>query len=371
MEVRLQCCENYEPDTCRAALEAAVGSLDWVKPGMKIGIKTNLLTAAAPEKAATTHPALLTALTELLIERGASVVIGDSPGGVYTAAYLDKVYDACGLRQCEAAGAALNHDFSVADTVFPQGAVLKSFVRTAWLDSCDAIINFCKLKTHGMMGMTCAVKNFFGTIPGTMKPGYHYRFPQPEDFASMLADLQLYWKPRLHLVDAVTAMEGNGPGSGTPKHTGLLLACENPFALDQVCAGLMGLEPERVLTQKVALSRGLVPAFTTNVPWENYRSEFVLPPTRSTVFFRFLPGKAGEKLQKSLQKALSPRPELAENCIGCGKCAKICPANAIKIEKNRPVFNRKACIGCFCCQEFCPKGALEARRSPLARLLTK
>jgi len=259
----------------------------------------------------------------------------------------------------------------VEDTVFPEGAVLKSFVRTAWLDGCDGIINFCKLKTHGMMAMTCAVKNFFGTIPGTMKPGYHYRFPEAEDFASMLVDLQLYWKPRLHIVDAVEAMEGNGPSAGTPRHLGLLLASENPFALDQVCAQLIGLQPEQVLTQKAALERGLVPEYTLNRPWEPFAKPFLLPPTRSTLFHKLLPGMAGAALRKKLQKALSPRPVLADECIGCGKCGQICPAKAITMVKNQPKFNRKACIGCFCCQEFCPQGALESRRPPLARLLTK
>ena len=97
MEVRLQPCETYEPQTCRAALEA-VCDLSWVTPGMKVGIKTNLLSAMEPEKAGTTHPALLTALTELLVEKGASVVIGDSPGGLYNAAHLDKVYTVCGQQ---------------------------------------------------------------------------------------------------------------------------------------------------------------------------------------------------------------------------------------------------------------------------------
>ncbi len=370
MEVRLQPCENYELETCRKALEA-ICDLSWVTPGMTVGIKANLLGAMAPEKAATTHPALLTALTGMLKERGAEVIIGDSPGGLYNAAALNKVYDTCGLRQAEQAGARLNQDFSVRDVTFPEGAALKSFVTTAWLDGCDAIINFCKLKTHGMMAMTNAVKNFFGTIPGAMKPGYHYRFPDPEDFASMLVDLQLYWQPKLHIVDAVEAMEGNGPGSGTPKHLGLLLACEDPFALDQVCAQLMGLRPEQVGTQKAALARGLVPEYTTSRPVEGFVSKFQLPPTRSTVFFGLLPGKAGKALRQKVQKALSPRPELTGTCIGCGKCAEICPAKAIEMVKKQPKFNRKTCIACFCCQEFCPKGALEAKRPPLARLLTK
>ena len=34
-------------------------------------------------------------------------------------------------------------------------------------EKADAIIDFCKLKSHGMMTMSAAVKNLFGTIPGT------------------------------------------------------------------------------------------------------------------------------------------------------------------------------------------------------------
>ncbi len=367
MEVLVQPCGDYQPDTCRAAMEAV--ELSWVRPGMRIGIKANLVSALSPDAAATTHPALLKALTERLTALGAAVVIGDSPGGLYNAAHLEQVYRICGLQET---GAELNRDFSIRDGVFPAGKVLRTFQYTAWLDDCDAIINFCKLKTHGMMGMTCAVKNFFGTIPGTMKPEYHFRFPDAMDFASMLVDLQLYWKPRLHLVDAVVAMEGNGPTAGRPKPLGLLLACDDPFALDQVCAGLMGLEPEGVLTQRAALERGLLPDFTVSRPWEPYRQPFLLPPTKSTLFRSILPGKAGEALGKTIQKLLSPRPALVpERCIGCGKCAHICPAKAIEMVKSRPNIRKNRCIGCFCCQEFCPKGALEARRSMLARILTK
>lgn len=208
-DVVLEACPDYELGHCRTALEAALeplGGLDWVQPGMRIGIKANLVSAMAPEAAATTHPALLTALTVLLKERGASVVIGDSPGGLYNAAHLDRVYRICGLEQAEAAGAELNRDFGQKAGTFPEGKVLHSFQYTAWLDGCDAILNFCKLKTHGMMGMSAAVKNFFGTIPGTMKPEYHFRFPDAMDFARMLVDLQLYWKPRLHLVDATASI---------------------------------------------------------------------------------------------------------------------------------------------------------------------
>ncbi len=371
MEVRLHSCESYDPETCRTALQAVVGDLTWVKPGMKIAIKANLVDAADPRKAATTHPVLLAELTKLLMERGASVVVGDSPGGLYTVPVLERVYRICGLQAVEAAGGQLNRDMSVKEGRFPEAAELRSFSYTGWLDSCDAVINFCKLKTHGMMVMTGAVKNFFGTIPGTMKPEYHFRFPDPMRFASMLVDLQLYWKPVLHLVDAVEAMEGNGPTAGTPRHMGLVLACEDSFALDQVCAGLMGIEPETVPTQKAAMDRGLVPSYTVASNWEDFRQEMKLPPGKSMLFRNVLPGKAGELLGKTIEALISPRPELTgDACIGCEKCKAICPAKAISMIDRKPKINRRQCIRCFCCQEFCPKGALASQRPWIAKVLT-
>lgn len=370
MQVQLQSCGDYTPQSCRHALEAM--DFSWVRPGMRIGIKANLVSAMEPETAATTHPALLTALTVLLRERGAQVVIGDSPGGLYNAAHLERVYSICGLHQARAAGAELNMDFSVREGSFPAGDVLHRFSYTGWLAECDEIINFCKLKTHGMMAMTCVVKNFFGTIPGTRKPEYHYRFPEPERFASMLIDLQLFWKARLHLVDAVEAMEGNGPTAGVPRHLGLVLGCENPFALDQVCAQLIGLKPEQVPTLRVAQERQLIPAYRVSAPVAPYCVSFRTPPTRSLLFGHLLPGKAGALLGRTIGTVLASRPALnAQACIGCGKCAGICPAHAITMKNNRPWINRRQCIRCFCCQEFCPAGALEARRPLAARLLTK
>lgn len=362
-------CAEYSLPHCLQALQQIL-NLDWVQPGMTIGIKANLVHAAKPEAAATTHPVLLQALTQLLKDRGARVIIGDSPGGLYNEAALNRVYRLCGLEQT---GAELNHDFSVKQAVFHKGKVLRQFSYTGWLDECDEIINFSKLKSHGMMAMTAAVKNFFGTVPGTMKPEYHYRFPDPLNFAHMLVDLQEYFKPKLHIVDAVTCMEGNGPTAGTPRHLGLVLSSENAYALDHVCARLIGLAPQQVLTQKAAMERGLVEDAPMPDALQGYcMQDFQVPPTKSTLFKSLLPGKAGKLLGSAIGALLAPRPTLKkDSCISCGKCQTMCPAKAITLKRGVPSISRKVCIGCFCCQEFCPKGALEAKRPAVARMLIK
>ena len=104
-KVVIRPCAEYTEECCRAALLAVLeplGGLDWVQPGMKIAVKANLITALKPEAAATTHPALLAALVRLLTERGAEVRVGDSPGGVFSKPYVDRVYAVCGLEAVKA-----------------------------------------------------------------------------------------------------------------------------------------------------------------------------------------------------------------------------------------------------------------------------
>lgn len=372
-------CANYSEEEARSALERVLeplGGLDWVRPEMRIAIKVNLVTFARPEKAATTHPGLLCALVRLLRERGADVVVGDSPGGLYNAAYVNRVYAATGMREAEQAGGRLNQDFGEREAQFPEGKVCRQFKYTAWLGDADAIINLCKLKTHAMMAMTCGAKNMFGAIPGTMKPECHFRYPDPRDFARMIVDLDEYFKPRLTIVDAVDCMEGNGPTGGTPRHMGALLAAESPHKADLVCAGLIGLKREEVPTLEAALERGLIPPSAGELNVEGDPAAFAIPDFRlittgnSHLFQgdgRSLFGRAKGSV---MNWALSQRPVVKKaECVGCGECRDVCPAKAITMVDKKPHIDRKACIRCFCCQEFCPKSAMKVHRTAIARLL--
>lgn len=380
-EVSVVPCADYSPAVCRTALETAlqaIGGLDFVKPGMKIAVKANLVSFMKPEAAATTHPELIVQLVKMLKERGATVIIGDSPGGLYNSAFVGRVYAATGMHLAEQAGAALNYDFSQKDADFPAAAVLKDFRYTAWLDDCDAIIDFCKVKSHGMMGMSAAAKNLFGTIPGTLKPEYHFRFSDPRDFARMIIDLNDWWKPCLSIADAVVGMEGNGPTAGVPRHIGAVLASENPHWLDLACAKLIGLKREDVPTLEAAYERGYIPAqadgLTVLGDLDGLTvADFDHLETRNSLLFQNqFKGKAGSAFGAFVSRCMAsvPKVEKAE-CIGCGKCAGLCPAKAIQMKQKLPRIDRSKCIHCFCCQEFCPKGAMKVGRPWIAKILNR
>jgi uncharacterized protein (DUF362 family)/Pyruvate/2-oxoacid:ferredoxin oxidoreductase delta subunit len=364
-------CANYSPELCERALRdalAPIGGLDWVRPGMTVGIKANLVSLMKPASAAITHPALLCALAKLIAEKGATAVVGDSPGGLFAKAYVSRVYAATGVRAIEMFGGRLNEDFSQKTAEFPAALKIKRFAYTAWLDSCDGIINFSKLKTHGMMGMSATDKNMFGAIPGTRKPELHYLYPDARDFADMLVDLNEYAKPRLNIVDAVVGMEGNGPTMGTPRTIGCVIAGANPYEVDTACARIIGITPEAAPTLAAARDRGLAPAevevFGDIAPF--ILPDFALAPRHDVLFFK------GKLLGPMVTAFMQSKPALLKrDCVGCGRCGEVCPASAIVLRRKIPVIDRKKCIRCFCCQELCPKGAMVARRPAVARLLSK
>lgn len=377
-EVSVIACKNYESETVRSALEellSPIGGLDWVKNGMTVAIKANLVTFAKPEEAVTTHPSLICALIAMLRERGARVIVGDSPGGLYNATFLNKVYSVCELDAVEAAGGELNRDFGQVDAKFENARVLHSFTYTSYLDKADAIVNFCKLKTHGMMGMSAAAKNMFGVIPGTMKPEYHFRFPNHEDFARMIVDIDEYFAPkvRLCIADAIVGMEGNGPTAGTPREIGCLIASESPHKLDMVAAKVIGLSESEIPTLMAARERAFIPDSLQELNIYGDVDAMVIHDYKNIAVKRSLLFDNRSKLFGKVAKtALEAKPTVRKkDCRSCKKCMQVCPAMAIKMKDGIPVIDRKKCIKCFCCQEFCPFGAMVVHRPPLAKLLSK
>jgi uncharacterized protein (DUF362 family)/ferredoxin len=350
--------------------------LDFVTPGLKVGIKLNLVSHMHPDKAATTHPLLVKRLCEILISKGAIVTIGDSPGGLFTEGVLKTVYKETGMTVCLETGAILNFNVGT-KVVKTDGKVVKNLDSSNWLDEQDVLINYSKLKSHGMMALSASVKNMFGTVPGILKPEYHYRYPNHEDFANMLIDINEHYKCKLNIIDAVVGMDGNGPTQGNPKLIGAILASTNPYALDVVAANIIKLPIDNVFTITESIKRGLTTDFEgviLNKPIDEIIVEDFnnILPGKNMEFTEKFKGPFGKIITPLISKILTVKPKVKKKeCIGCKKCSNICPVQAIEMINKVPKIDRDKCIRCFCCQEFCPVGAMKVHKNKIVKLLTK
>ena len=379
-KVVLKYCPDYTAgveDRLREGLAEWGGMQTFVKPGQKVLLKVNLLMKKRPEEAVTTHPSVVEAVVHLVQEAGGIPIIGDSPGGPYTISALQAIYSRSGLREvAERTGAILNEDIGQTTIQYPDGKIVKSLTVTNSVLNADVVIPLSKLKTHGMMTFTGAVKILFGVIPGLLKAEYHLKMFKVTDFADLLVDIASWVKPALSIMDGIIGMEGDGPSAGVPRSMGALLLSTDPFALDVVATDLIGLKPERVPTVMAARSRGLVSRLNELQLKGDARSlwriqEFVIPKAVSTNFLDMVP--IPNQVKKFVLNRVRPRPIfMHEACVGCQDCVNNCPPQALTMNENRrPVVDLEKCIRCFCCQELCPQQAVKLFKPWIGRKLLK
>lgn len=379
-EVSAFCVKGYDDPALFKAVDGIIEGFCASHPvtaDTKILLKPNLVSKHTPDKAATTHPMLVRAVIRALRARGARhITLADSCGGTYNGPVMRGVYTASGMKAaCEEEGAFLYEGFEETVRKQPNGLRCREFTQLLPVAQADYVINLPKLKTHVMAGLSCAVKNLYGTIPGLLKAELHMRFPQPEDFGHMLADLCELVKPALSIVDGVTAMEGDGPTGGEPRFVGLVAGGEDPYLVDLFCCQIIGIDPARVPYLAAARQRGLCPAaFPAGMlrgdpeaarPVAGFRMPESYKPFDLTGSFP--PGLRWAA--PFLTKRFAPHPAIQKRkCIGCGKCAVICPQKVISIEKKKARIRPQSCIRCFCCHEMCPERAIEVRRFKIFNL---
>lgn len=366
---------SYEQELINQAVKQHFAAFDLkekLSPESRVLIKPNLLMKRKPEEFTTTHPSLVEAAIVALKEMGiTNITVADSPGGLYNTAALKGIYDASGMTEvAKRQNVTLNQDVTFEERQNEKAKLVKTFPLIKPVCDADYIIDVCKLKTHAMTGMSAGVKNLFGCIPGLTKPEFHWRFPQKELFCEMLIDLCETVKPDFVLVDAVVSMEGNGPSGGTRKDTGFTFASDHVYDLDYFLCYFIGAEPEKILTVKAAMERGLCAASLDELEFVGEKAAcdtpFEMPESKSLDFMSHTPKFLRRPAKAITERFFTSRPVVRkEDCIGCGKCAQSCPAKTIRLENKKAVISYKKCIHCFCCHEMCPVKAIDLKRSKL------
>lgn len=359
-----------------------------IKRGDSILIKPNLITARPAENCVNTHPLLVKAMIEILLDCGVKVAVGDSPA---TSAGSDvarkiglldilKPYD---IPFIDFTGEKYpydrinsNHDF-----------MFKQIGLAEQLFEYDHIINMAKFKSHAQMGLTLTTKNLFGCVSGHKKSQWHFHTGRDLDtFARLIIEISMLANASFHILDGIWGMEGNGPTNGTRVFSNFLMASENSFALDRAVIEMLGLDYSQFPIHKNAKLLNILGSDNEDytVIGDDYElksfSNFNIPGLKN---IRFVNNKL---LQNIVRNLIDKKMTVDyDKCILCMKCLKQCPAKAISYDnkkvyedikvnqndKKKIIIHHSECIRCCCCQEICPVGALELNDAPLIKLVNR
>ncbi len=375
-KVNLTQCQTYDLPAVKAALhrllEPSGGIGAFVQPGQRVLLKPNLLLPASPERAITTHPAIVEGMVKLVREAGGEPFIIDSPGGpLHNRVGMNRLYQETGLRDvAERTDVPLRRDATAVQVSNPDGFLLKRLDLLEVWQEADVVIALPKLKTHSLTTITGAMKILFGLVPGLTKPAYHAKLPDVDRFCDMLLDVVARIQPALFVMDGILGMEGDGPGmQGTPRQVGVLLASRDAVAMDSVVCQIMGLEPDHLPLFRAAARRDWWPMEVTvqGTPVSKVAvSDYDLPSYSQTTTER--DGRGW--ISRMVTQSLTPRPiPKRERCTACGSCVRSCPQDAISILDRLAVVDQKNCIRCYCCHELCPEAAIDLELSLAGRIL--
>jgi uncharacterized protein (DUF362 family) len=214
--------------------------------GRRVFLKPNMV-EYEPGTAINTHPQLVAGAAIACRRAGASeVVIGEGPGHRRDIEYLLTATGlADQLREQRIRFVDLNHDDVRMVRLNSWFTGLRELALPVELLKSDFIISMPKLKTHHWAGITCSMKNLFGTVPGAVY-GWPKNVLHLHGIPNSIVDLVSTIRPHFSIVDAVMAMEGDGPIMGQPRALGFIAMGSDLVAVDATCARVIGLDPVKI-----------------------------------------------------------------------------------------------------------------------------
>lgn len=374
VKVSVQRIKDYKSDKIQQALIDSLSLLggleNIIKSRSKIFVKINHLSPPSPpDQAIVTHPALTKEVLVLLKDIGHTITVGDDIQSKQRDGFLIS-----GYRQvCAELGIRLvNLKEAGFRRVDIEGEMLKkAYISTLVLDS-DTIINLPKLKTHSFTVFTGAIKNMYGIIPHGLRCSYHRRFFKNELFSQMLVDIFSCAPPHLNIMDAIVAMEGEGPSAGKPKNVGLILASQDAIALDAVTSKIIGLDPMDILSTKYADERGFGTGQLDKIEILGEKIQDIQAKDfkNSAIAVGLIRKKIPAFLHAFIQGQLVLIPEVnGKTCTACWECVDICPLGAAKQHMGVARIDSSLCIHCMCCHEVCRFQAVKLKQRTFGRIV--
>ena len=238
--------DRYDADLVPLILEglASLGIRRREVRGQRILLKPNLVETALGHAHINTHPSVVVAAAEAFRRLDAAeVIVAEGQGHRRDSRLvLDESGMGAALREAGLPFVDLNHDDFITAPNAGRWTSLESLYLPQTLVRADWVVSLPKLKTHHWVGVTCAMKNLFGVMPGVVygwpKNVLHY-----QGISESILDINATVRPALAIVDGIIGMEGDGPIMGSPKPVGCLLMGRNLVAVDATAVRVMDLNP--------------------------------------------------------------------------------------------------------------------------------
>jgi uncharacterized protein (DUF362 family) len=206
----------------------------------RIFIKPNL---SHPEylPGVVTNPKLIQELVGLLRDGNSEVIVGESNGFNYP---CWSAFEGTGIQAAvQAAGGTvinLSEDKTVRVKFKDAATPLKELLLPKTVLDADAVVDLPLMKTHEYTMFSGAIKNLFGCVPSNRRIYLHPYLPE------VFCRLYTILEPKLTIMDARTALEGNGPTKGKPVNMDLMLTGNDALATDIVASEIMDLKLNEV-----------------------------------------------------------------------------------------------------------------------------
>lgn len=374
MEVYVKYSKDYNDIQSKVdyLLDSVLDNGNVVKKGMVVFLKTNALSPHPASRAITTHPEVVRAVIRYFKKYDVRIIVGDNPA-TKEMKTVYKVNGTLSVIEEEKVEMAENSELKVIEA--DNYKRYKEFNVSKQIIEADILINMPKLKTHGLAYFTGAEKNLFGTIYGLEKAQWHVKSSTPLEFGEAMTDLysaikkEMKDKVFVNLMDGIEGLEGEGPSTGgSKKEANVLLASKDAVALDRVAMEIVKLDSSKSFISIITNNRGLGEFNLENIKilgddlslFKNIKFE---PAKIEEVGIRAL--KLVNKY--NIKNLVLEHPKFdKKTCIKCGECKKICPPQAISMEKGEtPNVSKNKCIRCWCCTEVCPVNAISKSKRPL------
>lgn len=220
----------------------------WRKEMKSVVIKANLCYYWDRSTGQTTDPMFVAALIDLIREKlpDPDIVIAESDASAMKCKYVFKMLGYEKLSQDRNVRLInLSEDKSDIKSATCGGRTFSFLVPRA-IQNADLRINIPKIKyTRREIKLTCALKNIFGCNPYQKKFQYH---PQ---LGEVIVALNKVMKFDLCIID------GNIVSGIQPRRMGLVVASQDPVAVDAAAAEIAGINPRSIKYLQLAEREGL------------------------------------------------------------------------------------------------------------------